>query len=202
MKCIGRFGVGALVSIIAFAGVLGIGGCSTRVDAETPSSVDGASGAVTTGGQSTDVGFEEAFRDLAADLEPVPAFGLAELPSGTTVASSWWPVVDGGSPEGFSDKSVNPHIIGSSQGEAEGQILLACGDGWLAVLANFRGDLGDVSGEKVGAISGAPAYLYEVNGGSLVQWGYQGRWYGVFGRGVPRDLVISTALSMTLIEKH
>ncbi len=68
--------------------------------------------------------------------------------------------------------------------------------GWLVILENFQGDLGDVTGMPVGEVAGEPAALYEVNGGQLVQWSQDGRWYGVFGRGIPGQDVIDTALGM------
>ena len=75
-------------------------------------------------------------------------------------------------------------------------MVFQAGDGWLAILENFRGDLGDVTGTPVGSVAGNPATLYEVNGGELVQWSQDGRWYGVFGRGVARDVVVAVALGM------
>ena len=139
----------------------------------------------------------EVFGDLAVAVAPMPIYGLAELPVDVTVPSEWWPAVDVPSPADYQGPSVaNPHVLAAEGGEAEVQLLLDFGTGWLVIIANFRGDLGDVSGVAVGDVEGNDAYVYEVNGGTLVQWGDGGRWYGVFGRGVPAELVIETALSM------
>ena len=60
----------------------------------------------------------------------------------------------------------NPRVLGSGA-EAEIQVMFRAGEGWLAILENFRGDLGDVSGTPVGSVAGNPATLYEINGGEL-----------------------------------
>jgi hypothetical protein len=143
-----------------------------------------------------------AFVELADEMGTVPVFGLTSLPGGMEVSSEWWPVVEQWERGASQEISANPRVEGASGGEPQGELLLKCGDGWLDVLANFRGDLGDVSGESLGEVSGMPAYLYQVGGGWLVQWSYEGRWYGVFGRGVPRDVVTSTALGMRLVERY
>ncbi len=143
-------------------------------------------------------GGTNGFDVLASAMAPVPVFGLVELPAGVEPAQAWSPVVEG-SPSRSASSEANPRVIGEGGPEPEGQLVLTYGDGWLVVLENVRGDLGDVSGQPVGSIEGAQATLYEVNGGSLVQWGYEGRWYGLFGRNVPEDLVTSLALDMTLL---
>lgn len=140
------------------------------------------------------------FRDLAAYMTGIPVFCVAELPDEVLVADYWWPIVEG-DPESVDRQSAkNPRVVGEGGPEPEGQVLLRSGAGWLAVLENFRGDLGEVSGELVGTISGQNAYLYEVSGGWLVQWAFEGRWYGVFGRDVDPETVTTLALEMGLVE--
>jgi hypothetical protein len=79
-------------------------------------------------------------------------------------------------------------------------VVFSRGTGWIVVVENFRGDLGDVTGREVGSVGGHGATLYEnVNGGTLVQWSDGGRWYGVFGRDVPTEEVVSLALGMGLV---
>jgi hypothetical protein len=143
-----------------------------------------------------------AFREFAEAMGTVPVFGLRVMPQGMEVASGWWPVIEQAGVDEAREALANPHIEGSASSEPEGQLLLRCNGGWLDIVADFRGDLGDVAGESVGTVVGRPAALYQVNGGWLVQWSYEGRWYGLFGRGVPRDVVTSTALSMMLIERY
>ena len=63
----------------------------------------------------------------------------------------------------------------------------------------FHGDLGDVSGTPVGKVGGSPAALFQVNGGELVQWSQDGRWYGLFARGVGRDAILAAALGMKTV---
>ena len=81
--------------------------------------------------------------------------------------------------------------------DPEIQLVLTYRGGWLVVVENFRGDLGDVSGSE--APLGMSRPLYAVNEGSLVQWSDGGRWYGVFGRQVPNDELVALALSMVLL---
>jgi len=138
------------------------------------------------------------FDGMRAAMAPVPVFGLLELPEGVQVADGWWPVVEA-SPSGSTSTEANPRVSGQGGAEPEAQLVLTYEDGWLVVLENVRGDLGDVVGEPVGSIAGAQASLYEVNGGWLVQWGYEGRWYGVFGRDVPQEVVTALALEMKLL---
>ena len=94
----------------------------------------------------------------------------------------------------------NPRITGESPGTREVELVLTMGEGWLMVVENFRGDLGDVGGRPVGQVGGHTARLYVLDGGSLVQWSDEGAWYGVFGRGVAPSDVIRVALGTTLID--
>ncbi len=152
-------------------------------------------------GCGSEVAGDEVFADLAAAVSPMPVYAPAELPKGVTLAEEWWPVVDLETPADYDGPvAENPWISGSADSEPEIQVLLDCADGWLAILENFRGDLGDVSGAEVGAVAGNSAHLYDVNGGTLVQWSDGGLWYGVFGRGVASEKVIEMALGMRRVE--
>jgi hypothetical protein len=179
---------------------LGLGGCTQEAgaDASAPSVISTGTSAVF----ETVAKAVPEFLELSALMGDVPVFGLDQLPNGMTVPSTWWPVVEQSAPPQGENGANNPRVVDGASREPEGQLILKCGDGWLDVIANFRGDLGDVSGEMVGSVAGRPAYLYELGGGWLVQWGYEGRWYGLFGRGVTRDVVTSTALNMTLVERY
>jgi hypothetical protein len=140
----------------------------------------------------------QVFAQIADVMAPAPTYGMAELPSGITIAATWWPVPLMAAPTDYEGPVVsNPRITGEGPGEQEVQLVLAMGGGWLVILENFRGDLGDVSGRPVGQVAGRDATLYELNGGSLVQWSDQGAWYGVFGRGLPTTAIVRIALSMT-----
>lgn len=141
----------------------------------------------------------DLFVGLAEDLAPVPAYGVSELPEGAEVAATWWPVVDCGGPDEYEGPARPNPWVNQDPLEPEAQLVLDLSGGWLVVLENFRGDLGDVSGRAVGSVDESGATLYEVNEGHLVQWSHAGRWYGVFGRGVPSDLVVDLALQMRLI---
>lgn len=141
------------------------------------------------------------FGDLARTSAPMPVYGLTELPAGSSVPAEWWPVLSLESPAAYEGPAVpNPRVVGEQQGAQEAEVLLQFDDGWLVILENFRGDLGDVSGSTVGDVAGRQATLYELNGGVLVQWSDQGAWYGVFGRGVAAADVVQVALGLTLID--
>jgi hypothetical protein len=172
----------------------------------TPSTTAGAS-AGTSGDTEADAPAEATadkttgvFAKVAKLAAPMPVYGLPDLPEGARVAVDWWPVVEVGSPaEYHGEATVNPRILGGEGYEPEIQIVLKYLGGWLAILENFRGDLGEVSGAEVGSVAGHTAVLYEVNGGDLVQWSDGGRWYGVFGRGLRAADVVKVALEMRLI---
>jgi hypothetical protein len=68
------------------------------------------------------------------------------------------------------------------------------------IVENFRGDVGDAQGVAVGEVEGRPASLFELPGGTLVQWSDAGAWYGVFGRGVTVEDLIETAHALHLID--
>ncbi len=139
--------------------------------------------------------------DLARSAAPMPIYGLPQLPVGATVAAQWWPVVELESPTEYDGPPVaNPRMSGGQESEPEIQLILDYRGGWLVLLENFRGDLGDVEGEQVGTVGDSAALRYEVNGGTLVQWSDGGRWYGVFGRTVAADDVVAISLEMRRVE--
>ena len=144
---------------------------------------------------------QEIFRAIAEWTAPAPAYGLTELPPGALVSPVWWPMLSVASPgEWQADFFGNPRVMSGTAGPREVQLVLAMGDGWLVILENFRGDLGDVTGSPVGSVAGHEATLYLLNGGVLVQWSDQGAWYGVFGRGLPPDEVARVALGMRPVD--
>lgn len=140
--------------------------------------------------------FEKVFVNLAVGAEPMVVFAPTTLPEGAVLREEWWPVVEVANPDSYEGPSEpNPRVLGSGS-EAEIQVLFQVDAGWLVILENFQGDLGDVTGRPVGEVAGNPAVLYEVNGGRLVQWSQNGLWYGVFGRGIAEQDLIETALGM------
>jgi len=134
-------------------------------------------------------------------MAPQPVYGLYQLADGVSIAPTWWPVLSLDSPSEYDGPSAsNPRVSDSPPGTQEAQVLLESGDGWLVILENFRGDLGDVTGSAVGTVAGNPATLHQVNGGALVQWSDHGAWYGVFGRDVPEEVVVDMALSLSIVD--
>lgn len=164
--------------------------------ADTPSS---SSSSTVTSAEAWPDGVDEVFAPLAASVEPMVVFAPATLPEGTAVAQHWLPVIASAAPQAYDGPEVsNPKVVGSGA-ETEIQAVFTSGRGWIVVIENFHGDLGDVEGMPVGAVDGDPAGLFEVNGGELVQWSRDGRWYGVFGRGLSRDAVVGIALGMKTV---
>ncbi len=138
--------------------------------------------------------------DVAAAVDPMPVYGWSEMPAGARLADTWWPVLDLGSPEEYGGESTpNPWVAGVETDQPQVQVVFELAEGWMVLIENFRGDLGDVHGEYVGEVVDCPATLYDVAGGRLVQWSNGGRWYGVFGRGLSRDVVVRLALGAQLI---
>ncbi len=147
----------------------------------------------------TSTAFEDVdrlFAELAANCRPMTIFAPAVLPDDAVLADRWFPVLESQDPGSYDGPPArNPQVLGSGA-DSEVQVIFQAGDGWLAILENFRGDLGDVKGTPVGTVAGSPAVVYEVNGGELVQWSQDGLWYGVFGRGIARDQLVDVALGM------
>ena len=150
-------------------------------------------------GMSTGEGrsISTVFADLTGIAGSMPVYGWTDAPEGVTLVADWLPVIDQQQPDEYQGPAVaNPRISGGGGYDPEIQVVLSYKGGWLVVVENFRGDLGDVTGTDVGAISGHAAALYAVNGGYLVQWSDGGRWYGVFGRGVENEQLVALALRM------
>lgn len=190
--------MGAGLAVLA-AGVAAAG-CGSEQQADDLVAIpETTTNTTATNGDETDY-VTAVFAQVADAVPAMPIYGAAELPVGVTVASDWWPVLEAVGPEAYQGSAVgNPRIDDGDAGDAQVQVVLQAGEGWLVVLEDFRGDLGDVAGEAVGEVDGHTATLYELNGGRLVQWSDSGRWYGVFGRGVAEDVVVATALSMHLM---
>ena len=149
--------------------------------------------------QTAPVTVEQVFARLAAAVRPMTVFAPAALPDGATLCARWLPVIESADPEDYSGPDeTNPQVLGSGA-DSEIQAVFQVGRGWLVVIENFHGDLGDVTGEPVGDVAGNPAALFAVNGGELVQWSTDGRWYGVFGRGVDLDAILAAALGMKAV---
>lgn len=141
------------------------------------------------------------FAELAQAAAPMTVYGVAELPKGAVVPAEWWPIVDVETPSEYTGPpTANPRVMGGREDDVEAQLVVEYRGGWIGFLQNFRGDLGDVQGEDVGDVDGRPARQYEVNGGVLVQWSDEGRWYGLFARGVAVHEVTRLALQMRAID--
>ena len=196
--CWGRCVASATLAVSAFL-LLAATACGES-PAGAPSSLEPISTSVSTAAAEAG-SVAHVFAEMAAAAAPMTVYGLAELPDGATVPADWWPIVDVETPAEYTGPpTANPRVIVGREGDAEAQLVVEYQGGWLAFLQNFRGDLGDVQGEDVGAVDGHPASLYEVNGGVLVQWRDSGRWYGVFARGVSPDEVSRVALQMRAME--
>ena len=147
----------------------------------------------------TPANIEQTFKALAASVKPMEVFVPTVLPEGATLAARWLPVIGSADPRDYrGEEQPNPRTVGAGP-DSEVQVVFQAGSGWLVVIENFHGDLGDVTGTPVGVVAGNPALLYEVNGGELVQWSQDGRWYGLFGRGVSRDAILAAALGMETV---
>lgn len=132
-------------------------------------------------------------------MQSIPFFAPTELPANAALASQWLPVLESaGAQPGTGPAKPNPYVVGEAA-DSEVQVLLKVGEGWLMIVENFHGDLGDVTGAEVGTVDGHPARIYEVNGGELVQWSVEGRWYGVFGRGLSKGAIVLFALNMVQV---
>jgi hypothetical protein len=136
----------------------------------------------------------EALRDLALRVAPMPVYGWEETPPGVEILARWLPVIEETEPvpdTGFPE--ANPRVVGEGRADPEAQVVFGYEGGWLVLVENFRGDLGETPGTSLSDVAGKAAAVYSVNGGVLVQWSDDGRWYGLFGRGVASANVVSLA---------
>lgn len=65
--------------------------------------------------------------------------------------------------------------------------------GTLEFQQIIEGDIGDLPAEGVELAGGRRASVYSVLGGILVQWADGEDWYGVYGSGLSRDVVLAVA---------
>jgi hypothetical protein len=150
--------------------------------------------------RSVDNEVANLFIQLSRELAPLPVYGLVQLPPQASIPGEWWPILQIDSPAVYDGPQIaNPQVSNSPAGSQEAQVLLRMNEGWLMIIENFRGDLGDVRGISAGEVGGRPATMYELPGGTLVQWSHGGAWYGVFGRGVEADVVVTIAQALRII---
>lgn len=142
---------------------------------------------------------EVSFEALASVVPTLALFAPSYLPAGAKVAESWWPLTELADPQEYEGPVVaNPRVLDDGS-VPQVEVLFQAPHGWFAVLENFRGDVGETPGQKVGEVGGQTATLYNVNGGMLIQWQYDGLWYGVFARGIPQEELLRVAKGMRLM---
>jgi hypothetical protein len=182
--------LGAAWAVVSVA-VLGCGGMAS-----------GDAAPVASGGEEAGVASPIAlvFRQVASEVQPMPVYGWTSLPPGARLADAWWPVLEYESRSDYQGETgVNPYVTGVGSAYPQVQVVLQVGDGWVVLLEDFRGDLGDVQGNLVGEVAGHAANLYDAGSGALVQWSDTGKWYGVFGRGVAKDELVALALAAQIV---
>ncbi len=139
---------------------------------------------------------DELFVSLAKANPLLEMFHPTYLPPGAELAESWWPMTELADPSEYNGPHYdNPRVIGQDA-DTQVEVLYRLPQGWLVVLENFRGDVGETPGEAVPQVAGCPAKLFDINGGTLIQWQNAGLWYGVFGRGVPREELLKVGAGM------
>lgn len=147
---------------------------------------------------SGDVGeFLPVFEEVARELAPIPVFGLRELPEEVSLAEEWWPLINMATPDEYSGPAQpNPFVSLIDSEGYSAEILFKCGQGWLMVWENARGDLGLTTGRPIGEKGDGLASFYEINDGLLVHWSAEGLWYAVFGRQVDAEVVVDFAMQL------
>ncbi len=172
--------------------------------ATSSSTASGASTQVSPAPTPIDGHISAAFVQVAAALFPVPVYAPTSLPADASLAECWRPVIGVEDPEvdvassGTEKPQPNPRLNGGG-GEPQAEMLVDLPAGGLMFLENFRGDLGDISGETVGTVAGNTATLYDLGQGVLVQWSDGGRWYAVYGWGEGTKVTVPVALSMCVL---
>ena len=132
-----------------------------------------------------------------ADAAGLKLYAPMLLPGETVAPDAWWPVSQVDSPAAYEGPPAsNPRIASSPGTLPEIRLVLRSDRGWLEIIENVRGDLGDVTGSPVGTVSAHPATLYQLGGCLCVQWADAGIWYAVVARGWPEGDVRVVALNM------
>ena len=175
---------------------------SSAIDPQTSDVPEPAE--TTSTGAPNEPGHEESvdtvFAELANILAPLRVYCPTTLPEGASLAKTWWPVVQLPDPSAYDGPDISNPRVDSVDGLAvSAQAVFETRGGWLVVLENFRGDLGDVPGKDVGLVDGRPARSYVVGDGLVVQWSDNGLWYAIFARGVAESEVIGVALGMRVL---
>ena len=145
-----------------------------------------------------------AFASTASALYPVPTYAPTALPPGARLTVSWRPVLSAEEQHPPAQSETPDPPVGNPRlslegSESQAEILVDVPNGALLFLENFRGDLGDVTGEPVGDVAGHHASRYDLAGGTLVQWSDEGRWYAVYGRGEGAQHVVAVAKGMRVL---
>jgi hypothetical protein len=108
------------------------------------------------------------FAELAAQME-APLFVPTEVPEGATLT---------GVRRGVDEPAGE---TGGATG-ASG-FVLSTSSGWMEVLADVQGDLGDLPSREVVVAGEVPAEVTKLLGGTMVQWRWEGFLYAVYGKG-------------------
>ena len=138
-----------------------------------------------------------AFATAEAGADGLRVYAPTLLPNSTVAPDTWWPISEVDSPSAYAGPRVsNPHILSEEGGLPEIRVALKSSDGWLEIIEDVRGDLGDIEGTSIGTISGRQATLYVVEGCYCVQWSDEGIWYAVFARGWSEEDIREVALDM------
>lgn len=156
-----------------------------------------ASASITTSGDADAVSLQSVFQNIASKLAPMKTYAISP-PEGFSLADKWWPVAEVSGPEEYFGASIeNPKIDVRKSGMGSAEVVFEGASGWLEVLDNYRGDLGDIQGKSVGKVKGHAASLYQVGGALVVLWNESGMWYAVVGRGVTQDELVAVSLAAT-----
>lgn len=134
---------------------------------------------------------------LAEELSPICVYAPTYLPAGAALADCWWPVLELAHREDYEGPVAgNPRVDTAETGRSgSAEVLYQLGEGWLLMVENFRGDLGDIVGEVVGSVNGRQVTKYVFDGCVVAQWSEEGCWYAVFARNVDEAEVVKVALS-------
>ena len=141
------------------------------------------------------------FAALATQMDPIPVYVPTYLPGGAVLAEKGWPSIAsdtllGPSPLELTNPQVDRDEVGNP---VTSQVLFSIGDGYLAVIANLRGDLGDVPNNKICEIEGNPVSLYSQGDDHIIQWSDSDMWNVLMAKGISADELLKIALGLERI---
>ena len=128
---------------------------------------------------------------------PLAVYAPTVSAGGSRLAAHGFPVFDSTDPGSY-DGPVPEESVGGRVRRDPGTGGVQGGRGWLVVIENFHGDLGDVTGEEVGSVAGRRPLCFTSTAGSWCSGASMASGTG-FWAGFSRAVLVAAALGMEVV---